>query len=579
MSIHYRISLDRPEAHLFHVELELAKPRAGEWVFMLPTWLPGSYMIRDMAGDLSAVTMHVDETEWDLDKVDKTTWMTVIPEGVKTISLSYDVFAQDPSVRRAWLDTQRGFFNASSVCLLPLGLEKEPIKVTIKTNSSFCKQWSLATTLNSQKVDKRGWGTYRARDYEEFIDSPVEMGTWEAIEFKAFGVPHRIIVSGAVLPFDRERLKHDVCRACETVIAFFDPVEKKAPFNQYDFYLNLSSDDYGGLEHAQSTALIASRFDLPRHDTAKDDEAYVRLLGLFAHEYFHAWWVKRVKPAVFIPYDLRFESYTRLLWVFEGFTSYYDHLLLLRAGLIDEKTYLKHLAGLLTRHMAAAARAHQSLAESSFDAWIKYYKVRTNRVNSVVSYYDKGALVAYALDATIRQKTKSRKSLNDVLRHAWSQYLEAGAHYAGVDEEGMGELFVDATGINVDELLDRWVYHTEEPDYEKLLTRDGVELKKVPLERCRLFFGMTVSGETTLTVRRVDENGPAQKAGIAEGDELVAIAGLRAKKATWERLLAGIAESQTVCVKVFRDDRLLSFDVNLREALLEKFKLRVKQDS
>ena len=410
MSIHYRISLDRPEAHVFHVELELAKPRAGEWVFMLPTWLPGSYMIRDMAGDLSAVTMRVDETEWDLDKVDKTTWMTVIPEGVKKISLSYDVFAQDPSVRRAWLDTQRGFFNASSLCLLPLGLEKEPIKVTIKTNSSFCKQWSLATTLNSQKVDKKGWGTYRARDYEELIDSPVEMGTWEAIEFQAFGVPHRIIVSGAVLPFDRECLKHDVSRACETVIAFFDPVQKKAPFDQYDFYLNLSADAYGGLEHAQSTALIASRFDLPRQDTAKDDEAYVRLLGLFTHEYFHAWWVKRVKPAVFIPYDLRFESYTRLLWVFEGFTSYYDHLLLLRAGLIDEKTYLKHLAGLLTHHMAAAARSHQSLAESSFDAWIKYYKVRTNRVNSVVSYYDKGALVAYALDATIRQKTKSRKS-------------------------------------------------------------------------------------------------------------------------------------------------------------------------
>ena len=577
MSIHYRISLDRPEAHLFHVELEVKKPRAGEWVFMLPAWLPGSYMIRDMAGELSAVTARVDDTEWDLDKVDKTTWMTVIPETAKTISISYDVFAQDNSVRRAWLDTQRGFFNASSLCLLPLGLDQEPVKITIKTDSDFCRKWSLATTLTPVKINHRGFGTYFASDYEELIDSPVEMGTWEAIEFKAFGVPHRIIVSGAVFPFDRERLRDDIRRACETVIAFFDPQHKKAPFDHYDFYLNLSSDAYGGLEHSCSTALIASRFDLPRKDTAKDDEAYVRLLGLFTHEYFHAWWVKRVKPAIFIPYDLRFESYSRLLWVFEGFTSYYDHLLLRRAGLIDEKTYCNYFAGLLTRHMSASARHRQSLAESSFDAWIKYYKVRTNRANSVVSYYDKGALVAYALDATIRQKTQDKKSLDDVLRHAWTLYVEAGDDYAGVDEESMGELFVDAAGINVDELIDRWVYHTEEPDYESLLAQDGATVKKTSLERCRSIFGMTVGGETTLAVRSIDDASPAQKAGIAEGDELVAIAGIRVKKTSWERLLVGICDSKKVRVELFRDDRLLSFDVHLRQALLQKYELLPKQ--
>ena len=227
--------------------------------------------------------------------------------------------------------------------------------------------------------------------------------------------------------------------------------------------------------------------------------------------------------------------------------------------------------------MSASARHRQSLAESSFDAWIKYYKVRTNRANSVVSYYDKGALVAYALDATIRQKTQDKKSLDDVLRHAWTLYADAGNDYAGVDEESMGELFVDAAGINVDELIDRWVYHTEEPDYESLLAQDGVTVKKTSLERCRSIFGMTVGGETTLAVRSIDDASPAQKAGIAEGDELVAIAGIRVKKATWERLLVGICDSKKVRVELFRDDRLLSFDVHLRQALLQKYELLPKQ--
>ena len=403
----------------------------------------------------------------------------------------------------------------------------------------------------------------------------MEIGLWQAIEFKAYGVCHRIVLSGKVPPFDQQRLKSDVKRCAETVISFFEPKTRKAPFTSYSFFLNLSENLYGGLEHRASTALAASFFDLPIVGDKTISAGYAKLLELFTHEYFHAWWVKRVKPSVFIPYDLTQETYTNLLWVFEGFTSYYDALLTARSGAADTESYLKSLSETLNRHYLASAKNRQSLADSSFDAWIKYYKVRTNRSRSVTSYYDKGALVAMALDAFIQKESAGKHTLDDVLRYAWQQFKEVGKDYAGIDEEMMPELIFEATGIDVSEKIDRWVYGCEEPDYKRVLKTMGIDLteEKLPIEREVL--QATLSGTNVLKVSQLDEAGAAELAGLCVGDELLAIDSIRVTQSNLEKLLKRYGQAKSFSLHVFRSGLLKELSVKPRKTDARKIKLSV----
>ena len=433
----------------------------------------------------------------------------------------------------------------------------------------------MATELSPLQLKENGFGRYQAENYDELIDSPMEIGLWQAIEFKAYGVCHRIVLSGKVPPFDQQRLKSDVKRCAETVISFFEPKTRKAPFTSYSFFLNLSENLYGGLEHRASTALAASFFDLPIVGDKTISAGYAKLLELFTHEYFHAWWVKRVKPSVFIPYDLTQETYTNLLWVFEGFTSYYDALLTARSGATDTESYLKSLSETLNRHYLASAKNRQSLADSSFDAWIKYYKVRTNRSRSVTSYYDKGALVAMALDAFIQKESAGKHTLDDVLRYAWQQFKEVGKDYAGIDEEMMPELIFEATGIDVSEKIDRWVYGCEEPDYKRVLKTMGIDLteEKLPIEREVL--QATLSGTNVLKVSQLDEAGAAELAGLCVGDELLAIDSIRVTKSNLEKLLNRYRQAKTFSLHIFRNGLLKEFFLKPRKADVRKIKLSV----
>ena len=547
MTLRYTIKVN-PAAGTYLVELEVNA--RDELLLRMPAWLPGSYMIRDMAAEVQSIEILCGSKKQSIQKIDKSTWRAKLNEKLQKVRIRYEVFAQDPSVRRAYLDDERGFITFSSLCLLPVGFEAAPVEVDIRKPKNKVN-WKVASSLQTLDIDSDGFGLYSATDYDELIDSPVELGSWQSLKFKAYGVEHRIILSGKVPPFDKTRLINDVKRCTETVIAFFDPKTHRAPFASYTFFLNLTESLYGGLEHRASTALVASFYDLPIKGEQPSSD-YGRLLELFTHEYFHAWWVKRVKPSVFIPYDLTQESYTGLLWVFEGFTSYYDALLTARSGATDKNVYLKSLQNTLNRHLTSTAGKRQSLAESSFDAWIKYYKVRTNRSRAVTSYYDKGALVALALDACIRKKTAGKKSLDDVLRYAWQQFVNAQGDYAGLDEEVMSELILDATGVDLTDELDRWVFGCEEPDYEKLLKTFGISSKKVSLEATRKVLQAKLSGADTLLVSQLDEGGSAEEGGLCVGDELVAIDGIRVRKANLEKLLKRYAGQSSVKIHVFR---------------------------
>ena len=415
MSITYRIEVANAHAHQFRVTLTVTRP-AAEQRLSLPVWIPGSYLVREFARHLSMVQGSQGGRAVPLEQIDKATWLAHC-SGRGALRVSYLVYAFDTSVRAAFLDAERGFFNGTSVFLRVEGREAEPQRVELR---GLPRGWQVATALPAIEVDASGKGTYEAAGYDELVDHPVELGRFWRGTFKAAGVAHEFVVAGAWPDFDGERLLADTKRICETEIAFWHgkrPGKNKPPFTRYVFMLNTAESGHGGLEHRASTALLASRRDLPQRGNADTNDGYANLLGLISHEYFHTWNVKRLRPAEFSRYDYTRENYTELLWFFEGFTSYYDDLFVLRSGLIDAPRYLRLLGKTLTAVLGLPGRQVQSVAQASFDAWVKYYRADENTPNATISYYAKGSLVALALDLTLRRE--GHGTLDDVMRHLW----------------------------------------------------------------------------------------------------------------------------------------------------------------
>ncbi len=402
------------------------------------------------------------------------------------------------------------------------------------------------------------------------------MGEFELGRFEVFGVPHEIAVTGRVPKLDMRRLTTDLARICEEQVRMFEPRTRKAPFARYTFMTLAVGDGYGGLEHRNSTALICRRDDLPYEGMKESTAGYRTFLGLASHEYFHSWNVKRIKPAAFVPYDLTRENHTRLLWAFEGFTSYYDDLLLARAGLLTEAQYLETLAATMTTVLQRTSRLKQSVAESSFDAWIKYYRQDENAPNSVVSYYQKGSLVALALDLTIRSETQGRKSLDDVMRLLWRRYKDAGADYAGVDEDGVLAAMEEATGLNLARVLLEWTEGTRDPDFGRLLAPFGIAFERRPaLDKPHFaLLGCTVAAGGEAKITHVYDGTPAQTAGLSGGDVLIALDGLRVSADNLDKRLARYQPGDAIELHAFRRDELMTFTLHLGTQPPPKFVLR-----
>lgn len=572
MTVHYAIRPAHPAAHLFHVTVTVDAPDPAGQLFMLPAWIPGSYMIREFARNVVRLTALAGDKPVKVEKLDKHTWRAAPVD--QPLTLAYEVYAWDLSVRAAHLDQSHGFFNGTSVFLLPIGQEGAPCRVDIlPPDGAQYADWKVATGLAPARGTRRGhFGTYLAADYDELIDCPVEMGTFVTGKFEVLGVPHEIVITGSVPNLDMARLTADLAKVCEVQIRMFEPRSKQAPFERYTFLTMAVGDGYGGLEHRNSTALICKRDDLPYVGMKDSTVAYRTFLGLTSHEYFHSWNVKRIKPAAFVPYDLTTENHTRLLWAFEGFTSYYDDLLLARAGLLTETQYLETLAGTLTTVMQRASRLKQSVAESSFDAWTKYYRQDENAPNSVVSYYQKGSLVALALDLTIRAATRHKQSLDDVMRHLWRQWVEAGDGYAGVDEDGILAAAEEVTGLSLARALREWTEGTRDPDFAKLLAPFGIVFEARPALDSPHFALLGVKFADG-KLAHVFDGGPAQAAGLSAGDTLVALDGLRVTASNLDKLLARYQPGDRVRLHAFRRDELHEFSLVLATRAPLKFTL------
>lgn len=530
MSIQYSLHVSHPEAHEFTVEMHISEPDASGQVLRLPNWIPGSYMIRDFAKNVVTIDAACNGEPVDLVKLDKSSWQA--PAGLSQLSVHYVIYAWDLSVRTAHLDANHGFFNGTSVFLRAEGQEQVMHNLTLEPSpADACIGWQVATSLKPVNVDENGFGLYESPNYDDLIDHPVEMGRFERVSFMAAGLEHELVLTGRYHT-DIDRIVKDLTVICEYQIRFFgepSPVEGK-----YVFLVMVVGEGYGGLEHRASTALLVSRDDLPVPGEDSLTEKYVQFLGLCSHEYFHTWNVKRIKPAVFVPYELHSESYTELLWFFEGMTSYYDDLLLVRCGLVPQETYLTLLSRLVTRVQRGSGRLVQTVTESSFDAWSKFYKQDENAPNAIVSYYAKGALVAACLDAKIRKATSNEKSLDDVMITLWRNWLATGG--AGLEEQEPQRLAADIAGTDLSEFFELALYSTEELPLEEAFSTLGLSLTY----RARYdaadrggesagtalpaWLGANVAaapGGVKLT--HVFSGGAALEAGLAAGDVVVAL--------------------------------------------------------
>ena len=563
--ITYSVELLDLNAHLFQVTLTIPKPAITQHV-SLPVWIPGSYLVREFAKNLQKLTAFQGKKQLEAVQADKCSWQ-IDCDSTKPLVISYQVFAHDSSVRTAWLDDARGFFNNTSLCLRVEGQEDTPHVLALKPVGSK-RNWQVATGATPQKINKQGFGSYSFAGYDELVDCPFELGDFWSANFTVRGVKHRFVVAGATATFDGAKLLADTQKICEAEMMFWhgkstNP-KNKPPFKSYVFMLNAVDDGYGGLEHRNSTALICKRQDLPRLGVAKQAAGYTTLLGLISHEYFHTWNVKRLRPKEFAEFDYSQENYTEMLWFFEGFTSYYDDLLLRRAGLIDDAQYLDLLCKTANQVMQTPGRKVQAVAEASFDAWVKYYRPEPNTANATVSYYTKGALVALCFDLTLR--AEGNTTLDDVMRGLWVR-----AKAEPMTERDFANVLEELGGRSFTKEIKAWVHGTDELPVRALLAKHGVVVSDEPAQ-LQQRLGLRVSEAGGINIKAVLSGGAAEKAGFAAGDDWLGMTVGNASNAqSWrihklEDLAQYITEhatkTQRISAIVARDKRLIHLSLN-----------------
>ncbi len=540
--IDYLIEAAEPQAHRFRVTLRVPRPAALQRL-SLPVWIPGSYMVREFSRHLSRLRARQGTRECRVEQLDKCSW-SVECQGAATLVLSYEVYAFDTSVRTAFLDDRRGFFNGTSLCLQVQGRDHQPHRLRVGALPSL---WQVATAMPPTARRHE----YLCADYGELVDHPVELGRFWRGEFRVRGVAHEFVVAGAWPGFDGERLLADARRICEAHLAFWHG-RGKPPLSRYVFLLNAVDDGYGGLEHRASTALLCARRQLPRQGISEASDGYVTLLGLISHEYFHTWNVKRLKPRDFEQIDFGRENYTRLLWFFEGFTSYYDDLLLLRAGLIDAPRYLRLLSKTVSTVLGTPGRQLQSVAEASFDAWVKYYRSDENTPNATISYYAKGSLVALGLDLSLRA---GGGTLDQVMRRLWER-SGGGA----IDEADIAQALQHVAGRALDAELAAWVHGSDDLPLQALLAQAGVAWQADSADlAAELGLRVSEGALSGIHVKSVLRGSAAERAGVNAGDELLAVDGWRLRRLDDAR--GWLRPGQAFELTLVRDQRLRTLSV------------------
>lgn len=555
--LHYQIEFDDYRQHLIHVTLRfVADPTQ---VLSLPTWIPGSYLIREFSKHIESVRAYDEEGRLlEIQKFEKNKWRLFNTDH-ELITVEYDVYAYDLSVRGAYVDQNRLYVNPACACLGLEGQEDKAVEVELFLPDEL-KHFQLATGMASKSLVK-GRFTLKAKNYAELIDAPFELAEQTRFGFEANGIPHEFVVSGKHA-MNAARMQQDIEKICATEISMFG----SAPFSNYTFMTMATANSYGGLEHPNSTSLISPREDLPKaNEPEEPSEDYQRFLGLCSHEYFHSWLVKFIRPENFVNYDLNKEGYTSLLWIFEGFTSYYDDLILIRSGVISQASYIKLLKTQIDRYLQNPGRFVQSVSESSFDAWVKFYRQDENSNNAGTSYYNKGCLVALCLDLGLRLRGSSL----DALMRKLYENAQKGIQ---VHERTIVELCNELTGDNWIEQINHLINTTDELPLDQLFPEFGLSYSLKNDKSLPLGLKLVDKPEGVL-VQSARRDGAAVQAGLSAHDVIIAIDGLKATV----KLVEKYAKQEGIySILAFRRDELMSFDVKAAGSELIEVELKVE---
>jgi predicted metalloprotease with PDZ domain len=575
--LRFRIAPLHRAQHSVQVTMSLTTRVEGAVQIRFPTWIPGSYLIREYARHVLSARASSGDEAIALTKTDKATWTIQNCAAGSTLKIVFEIYAFDFSVRGALLTSDRFYFNGAAVFPEWVGYAGT-IEIDIERRSEQeSGDARVATSLPALLTDEHGFGRYRVADYDALLDHPVEISDHERLEFEVRGVPHALVVTGAYKA-DLARVVRDTQKVCVEHIAMFHG-DHPPPFKHYLFLLSVLPEGYGGLEHRDSTSLVCATADLPIAGDPTISEGYLGLLGLISHEYFHAWNVKRIKPAAFVPYDLAREALTSQLWIYEGFTSYYDDLALVRAGVITQDDYLRLIGRNITALNRNAGRTVQSVAQSSFDAWIKYYRQDENSPNALVSYYLKGGLVAMLLDLALRTTLEAtgHTTLDQVMRALFEEWNTCGADYAGTDELHLAPVINTLTGKDWQPWLDAFVFGLAPLPFEAALAKVGINLhwrpassaadrgglpeRSAPLGTHALALGITlIDGER---IKHVATGSPAAQAGLSANDVLVALDQVRAASGGLSNVFARAKPGDTLTAHVFREARLLTLQLTI----------------
>jgi predicted metalloprotease with PDZ domain len=558
--ISYTVAMTRPHTHLLEVEIRVKVPAnlqvPNESDLIMPVWTPGSYLIREFERHVQDFAADANGRALDWTKVNKDTWR-VKTSGARQWRATYRVYANELSVRTSELNSDHAFWNNAALLMYPDGFLNAPSTLRVVPQTG----WKVATGLPAVSGQPN---TFRAENFDILYDSPVEVSNFMELDFQVRGVAHRIVIDGEG-NYDPDRLRADVQKIVEAETSMFGGI----PYHDYTFILHLRSNTGGGLEHLNSTALGFRRLNF---STEKGHQSF---LALVAHEFFHLWNVKRIRPDALGPFDYTKENYTRLLWVAEGITEYYGHLMVRRAGLISDQGYLDHLARQIQDFQETPGRQVMSAEEASFDSWIKFYRPDENSVNSQISYYDKGELLGLLLDLDIRGRTQNAKSLDDVMRYLYTEFYQKNRNYTPADFQKACELMA---GASLEEFFSRYVRgrYELEPVYNQMLAGAGLRLEQAGFGiavynpdgpvRFKGFLGADLEDKPDgnfIVIKSIRAGSPAYDQGLNAEDRIIALDGARVNKDTFEALIAAMRPGDTVRITVFRFDDVRTFDIRL----------------
>lgn len=555
-TLFYQVAMSQPASHLYEVTLHIKGWQSATLDLKMPVWTPGSYLIREYAKHVQDfVATDSSQKILSSQKVNKNHWQ-VASNDCAEMMVHYRIFANELTVRTNHLDATHGYFNGAALFFFVPGLEKQPITLQVIPPRS---DWQVSTSLPKAEMETN---TFIARDFDTLVDTPVEIGTQQVYDFEVLGKPHSLVIwSGGNA--DPERIIADTKKVIKVEAKMFGGL----PYKKYLFLLHLSASGYGGLEHKDSCTLNYPRFGF------RDREKYERFMQLVAHEFFHLWNVKRIRPKALETFDYEAENYTTSLWFCEGTTSYYDLLIPLRAGIYNRKTYLKSLSKDITKYLTTPGRKVQPLGESSYDAWIKLYRRDANSDNNQISYYLKGQFVSLLLDLLIRAKHQNQRSLDNVMQLMWQRFGQAEIGYS---EKQLRSVIAEVAEENLDDFFNRYIETTEELPFDKYLNPFGLDVK-VTQESDIPYLGIMAQSENNReVVKFVAADSPAAIGGIDPDDELLAINGIKVNAASLEERLMDFQINDTVQITVFHQDELKTLPITLAKPQPSRYEVKIK---